>query len=160
MRLFPTQRFTATANLAAGGTQIWSVPVPYGARIRKFRLASDAAVAQSGTAGNQTTARIRFGGTDLAIISTSNAASTYDPPRLNTALAANTPVTLDLERRPGIDYTKVDQGDRAEVAKATQYNQSIPVDGGEIELVVTVGGTGTATSYTVQVEWDEGYVGA
>ena len=127
---YPGYKVTFESDVAAGATQTYYLPLPRGGTVERMSVTSSVAINASGTAANVMTVTLqnKNGATLGTITNHSGTASNYNPPILSQAYAAHVPSVLDFERRPGINYTLVRQGDRPTVAIASQFNKAIAFD--------------------------------
>ena len=128
--IYPDYKVVFEADVAAGSTATFHLPLPRAGQVTRMSATSSAAIAASGTAANVMTVELqdKNGTTVGTITNNTGAASSYNPPRISQAYTAHQPTVLDFERRPGIDYSLVRQGDRTEVRKADDYNRAITFD--------------------------------
>lgn len=146
-------------QMGASATREAVRTLPMGANIKRVMAVPNINVATSATAADHLVVTIDVEGTTVGTI-TNNSSQTpsYNPPRRVAAYTANEPNTLDFERRPGIDYDLVDQGDRAEVMKVAEFNKFINVaPNDELRIAVSSGANLTTLSRVdVVVEYYDG----
>lgn len=159
---------TIDRDVAAGTSVNIPVALPYGGQVVRMHVTLPNAQAASGSAANEVRVELRDpAGTALGTITNlTSVTNNYNPARLSTAYTANTPVTLNFERRPGIDYALATQQTppnlalhRAEVQKIVDFNRPVRINGANNttgSVFISKGASATAGAVTVTLEVREG----
>lgn len=159
---------TLDREVAAGTSATIPIVLPAKGQIARMHALLPNAQAASGSAANEVRVELVNGaGTVVGTITNlTSTADSYNPARRSSGYTAHVPVTLDFERRPGIDYALATEqtptnlaAHRAEVQKIVDFNRAVRLEGANNEqgrVVITKGASATAGAVTVVLEVREG----